>query len=81
MRLQAAFATGGAALITHIWWLLWACTATVALAIPAGKVIGIMDGTVLWKHPSPPPGRQADRSQDQPAAPGSGVNRDARHPA
>ena len=44
----AAFLTGGAAIIAHIWWLLWACIGIVVLAIPAGKVIGIMDDTVAW---------------------------------
>ena len=72
----AAFAGGGAAIITHIWWLLWACTATVMLAIPAGKVIGIMDDTVAWGSTpaataSPSPSHQADHNQDQPVPPGS----------
>jgi hypothetical protein len=44
----ATFVTGGAAIITHLWWLLWACGAIVVLAVPAGKAIGIMDDTVAW---------------------------------
>ena len=44
----ATFVTGGAAIITHVWWLLWACIAIVVLAVPAGKAIGIMDDTVAW---------------------------------
>jgi hypothetical protein len=44
----AAFITGGAAIIAHTWWLLWTCTGIVVLAVPAGKVIGIMDDTVAW---------------------------------
>jgi hypothetical protein len=68
----AAFITGGAAVITHAWWLLWACIAIVALAVPAGKVIGIMDDTVAWgstpaANPDPPQGPEDDRGQDQPA--------------
>ena len=68
----AAFITGGAAIITHAWWLLWACTAIVALAVPAGKVIGIMDDTVAWGStpaatPDRPQGPEDDRSQNQPA--------------
>ncbi len=80
-----AFIAGGAAIITHAWWLLWACTAIVVLAVPAGKVIGIMDDTVAWgstpaatHEPPQGPGLPAARSSQPP--PGSdepGV----RHPA
>ena len=58
----AAFITGGAAIIAHAWWLLWTCIGIVVLAIPAGKVVGIMDDTVAWgstpaaihdSHPDP----------------------------
>ena len=81
----AAFAGGGAGIITHIWWLLWACIATVILAVPAGKVIGILDDSVAWGSTpaataGPSPGHQADRSQGQPAPPGS-AERGVRHPA
>jgi hypothetical protein len=66
----AAFITGGAAIIAHAWWLMWTCIGLVVLAIPAGKVVGIMDDTVAWgstpaaTHDSPPdpeadPGRPA----------------------
>ena len=44
----AASAAGGISIITHTWGLLWACIAIVVLAIPAGKMIGIMDDTVDW---------------------------------
>ena len=44
----AAFITGGAAIIAHAWWLLWTCIGIAVLAIPAGKVVGIMDDTVAW---------------------------------
>jgi hypothetical protein len=81
----ATFVTGGAAIITHVWWLLWACIAIVVLAVPAGKAIGIMDDTVAWgstpaaTHDRPQgPGLPAARSSQPP--PGSdepGV----RHPA
>jgi hypothetical protein len=65
-----AFITGGAAIIAHAWWLLWTCIGIVVLAIPAGKVVGIMDDTVAWgstpaathdSHPDPEadPGRPA----------------------
>jgi len=45
----AAFIAGGVAIITHLWWLFWACVAVVVLAIPVGKMIGIMDDTVSWE--------------------------------
>ena len=69
-----AFIAGGAAIITHAWWLLWACTAMVVLAVPAGKVIGIMDDTAAWGSTpaatsDPPQGPENDRGQDQPALP------------
>lgn len=68
----AAFAIGGAAIIIHIWWLLWTCIAAVVLAVPAGKVIGIMDDTVAWGSTpaataGPPQGREVDHGQDQSA--------------
>lgn len=44
----ATFITGGIAIIAHAWWLLWTCIGIVVLAIPAGKVVGIMDDTVAW---------------------------------
>jgi hypothetical protein len=69
----AASVTGGISIITHVWMLLWACIAIVVLAIPAGKMIGIMDDTVDWgstpaatsdPQPSSP---EADRGRDQSA--------------
>jgi hypothetical protein len=42
----AAFTAGGIAIIAHAWWLVWTCAAIVVLAIPAGKVVGIMNDTV-----------------------------------
>jgi hypothetical protein len=67
----AAFITGGLAIITHTWWLVWACGGIVVLAIPAGKAIGIMDDTVAWgstpaNAPGPPQEPEADPGRDQP---------------
>jgi hypothetical protein len=67
----AAFITGGLAIITHTWWLVWACSAIVVLAIPAGKAIGIMNDTVAWGStpaaaPGPPQEPEADPGRDQP---------------
>ena len=44
----AIFTTGGIAIISHAWWLLWTCAGLLVLALPAGKMIGIMDNTVSW---------------------------------
>jgi hypothetical protein len=71
----AAFTTGGIAIIAHAWWLVWTCAGIIVLAVPAGKVVGIMDDTVSWgstpaaTHDSPqapqadpgPPARPARR--------------------
>lgn len=42
----AAFVVGGVAIVDHLWPLFWACLGVVLLAIPVGKMIGIMDDTV-----------------------------------
>jgi hypothetical protein len=69
----AAAMTGGMSIIMHTWGLLWVCIAIVVLAIPAGKMIGIMDDTVEWgSTPAATSEPQlsspdADRGQDQPA--------------
>jgi hypothetical protein len=63
----AAFITGGLAIISHIWWLLWACFGVVVLAVPAGMAIGIMDDTVAWGS-NPAAGR--DPFQDPEDGPG-----------
>lgn len=42
----AAFTTGGLAIIAHAWWLVWTCAGIIVPAIPAGKVVGIMNDTV-----------------------------------
>jgi hypothetical protein len=67
----AASVTGGISIITHVWVLLWACIAIVVLAIPVGKMIGIMDDTVDWgstpaaTSDPQPSGLEADRGRDQ----------------
>lgn len=69
----AASLTGGISIITHAWVLLWACIAIAVLAVPAGKMIGIMEDTVDWGSTPgatgdrQPTGPQADRGRDQPA--------------
>lgn len=46
-----AFCVGGAAIVAHLWWLFWACVGVVVLSVPVGKLIGIMDDTVVERHP------------------------------
>lgn len=70
---MVASLAGGLSIIAHAWWLLWACIAIVVLAVPAGKMIGIMDDTVDWgstpvaADDPQPPDLQAERGRDQPA--------------
>jgi hypothetical protein len=45
---MGACTAGGVAIIVHAWWLFWACAGIAVLAIPAGKLIGIMDDTIAW---------------------------------
>ena len=69
----AAAVAGGISIITHAWVLLWACVAIVVLAVPAGKVIGIMEDTVDWgstpaaTSDPQPPRPEADRGRDESA--------------
>lgn len=61
----AAFTTGGLAIIAHAWWLMWTCAGICLLAIPAGKIIGIMDDTVSWgSTPAVTQGSAHDREAD-----------------
>jgi hypothetical protein len=69
-----AFTTGGVAIIAHAWWLVWTCTGIIVLALPAGKVVGIMNDTVSGDSP---PAAAHDPSQDQ----GADSTRDQRAPA
>ena len=63
-----AFCVGGAAIVAHLWWLFWACAGVVVLSVPAGKLIGIMDDTVIV---DPGPRRRPDAiGQDSAADPG-----------
>jgi hypothetical protein len=70
---MVASLVGGLSIIAHVWWLLWACIAIAVLAIPAGKMIGIMDDTVDWgstpaaTSDPQPSGLEADRGRDQSA--------------
>jgi hypothetical protein len=63
----AAFAVGGVAIIEHVWWLVWTCAGAAVLAIPAGKLVGIMNDTVSWGST---PAATQDSPQDPEAEPG-----------
>lgn len=62
-----AFAVGGAAVILHIWPLLWACVAVAVLAVPAGLAMGVMDDTVTWHDPLPEAADNPGRVVPQPS--------------
>jgi hypothetical protein len=65
----AAAVTGGISIITHAWVLLWACIAIVVVAIPAGKMIGIMEDTVDWGSTPASPQPCAQRYDGEMPAP------------
>lgn len=43
----AAFVACGFALVWQQWWLFWTGAGIVVLSMPVGKIIGIMDDTVM----------------------------------
>ncbi|HVT67534.1 MAG TPA: HGxxPAAW family protein [Trebonia sp.] len=63
-----AFCIGGVAVIEQWWPVIWACLAVVVLAVPAGKLIGIMDDTVAIEQL--PRRRAALTGRDSAADPG-----------
>lgn len=64
----AAFCVGGAAVIEQWWPVFWVCLGIVLLAIPAGKLTGIMNDTVAIE--SLPRRRAALTGRDSAADPG-----------
>ena len=52
MVFDSAAAAGGLAVVSHLWWLFWVCLGVTVLSVPAGKVTGIMNDTVLAGDPS-----------------------------
>lgn len=63
-----AFCVGGVAVIEQWWWLFWTAAGVVALAFPAGKLIGIMKDTVTIE--AGPRTRAAITGRDSAADPG-----------
>jgi hypothetical protein len=72
--ITAAFVAGGFALVFHLWWLFWAAAGVVVLAIPAGKVVGIMSDTVLAGNPAMQPGQEQHVAEDTGSAADPGVD-------
>ena len=64
----AAFCVGGVAVIEQWWVVFWVCAGVVALSFPAGKVIGIMNDTVIIDRG--PRVRAAVTGRDSAADPG-----------
>lgn len=46
-----AFILGGVAIVARMWWLFWVAAGIVVLSFPAGKIVGIMDDTVMVAEP------------------------------
>ena len=61
----AAFTADGLAIVNHLWWLFWMCLALTVLAVPAGKIIGIMDDTALAGDPAQQAGQVGDIAADR----------------
>ena len=79
--LVAAFIAGGLAIVNQLWWLFWVCPAVAVLSVPAGKVIGIMNDTVVAGDPARQEGQGCDVAADYGSATDPGVNVGARPPA
>ena len=74
MVFDSAAAAGGLAVVSHLWWLFWVCLGVTVLAVPAGKVIGIMNDTVLTGDPSLQVGQEGGVAEDTGSAVDPGVN-------
>lgn len=72
--LVAAFIAGGLAIVNHLWLLFWVCLGVTVPSVPAGKVVGIMNDTVLAGDPSLQAGQEVDVAEDTGSAVDPGVN-------
>lgn len=70
----AAFVAGAFAITTHTWWLFWVCLSVVVLSVPVGKIVRIMDDTVLAGDPSQQPGQGGPVAEDAGSAVHPGVD-------
>ncbi len=71
--LIAAFVAGAFGVVLKLWPLIWACLGVVVLSVPAGKLIGIMDDTVLEGDPSAQAGQEGRVAEDYGSAVHPGV--------
>lgn len=72
--ITATFIAGGFAVVFHLWLLFWVCLAVVVLAIPAGKVVGIMGDTVLAGNPADQDDQESHVAEDTGSAADPGVD-------
>jgi hypothetical protein len=71
--LIVAFVAGAFGLVFHVWPLFWVCLGIVVLSVPAGKLIGIMEDTVLDGDPSAQAGQEGRVAEDYGSAVHPGV--------
>ena len=72
--LIVAFVAGGLAIVNHLWLLFWVCLGITVLSVPAGKVVGIMNDTVLAGDPSLQVGQHGGVADDTGSAVDPGVD-------
>ena len=66
MVFDSAAAAGGLTVVSHLWWLFWVCLGVTVLSVPAGKVTGIMNDTVLAGDPSLQAGQEGTVAEGPP---------------
>lgn len=71
--LIGAFVAGAFAVVLKLWPLFWVCLGIVILSVPAGKLVGIMDDTVLEGDPSAQAGQEGRVAEDYGSAVHPGV--------
>jgi hypothetical protein len=71
--LVAALVGGAFGLVYKAWPLFWVCLGIVVLSVPAGKLIGIMEDTVLDGDPSAQAGQEGRVAEDYGSAVHPGV--------
>ena len=72
--LIVAFIAGGLAIVNHLWRLFWVCLGVTVLSVPAGKVIGIMNDTVINGDPAQQEGQGGTVAGDAGSAADPGVD-------
>ena len=69
-----AFVAGAFAVVYAAWVVFWVCLAIVVLAVPAGKVVGIMGDTVTAGDPGQQVGQGGHVAEDYGSAVHPGVD-------